>query len=167
MHVEIQLPSWTALPDLPTERKSSASVHIPRLGDLVIGGCNSTRSLSNAELLKTEKIGEGTVFYWTEINPMIRPKSAPIAEYYDKRVHVFGVSFDMEMLSISSGVPRRWTLIIHHNLPLIWPRIQCVYSMEKFSYLVSSKQQSGLLDYFSNSEFHKPYFAIQLFIILH
>ena len=117
MHVGILLPSWTALPDLPTERKSSAAVHIPGLGDLVIGGCNSTRILSNAELLKTKKVGEGTVFYWTEINPMIRPKSAPIAEYFDKRVYVFGVSFDMEMLSISSGVPGLWTLIIHQNLP--------------------------------------------------
>ena len=105
------------LPDLPTKRKSSAAVHIPGLGDLVIGGCNSTRILSNAELLKTKKVGEGTVFYWTEINPMIRPKSAPIAEYFDKRVYVFGVSFDMEMLSILSGVPGLWTLIIHQNLP--------------------------------------------------
>ena len=102
---------------MPTERKSSAAVHIPGLGDLVIGGCNNTRSLSNADLLKTKMVGEGTVFYWTEINPMIRPKSAPIAEYFDKRVYVFGVSFDMEMLSISSGAPGQWTLIIHHNLP--------------------------------------------------
>ena len=117
MHVGILLPSWTMLPDLPTKRKSSAAVHIPGLGDLVIGGCNSTRILSNAELLKTKKVGEGTVFYWTEINPMIRPKSAPIAEYFDKSAYVFGVSFDMEMLSISSGVPGLWTLIIHQNLP--------------------------------------------------
>ena len=115
MRVKILLPSWTTLPDLPTERKSSAAVHIPGLGDLVVGGCNNTRSLSNAELLKTKRIGEGTVIYWTEINPMIRPKSAPIAEYFDKRVFVFGVSFDMEMLSISSGVPGQWTLIIHHT----------------------------------------------------
>ena len=102
---------------MPTERKSSAAVHIPGLGDLVVGGCNNTRSLSIAELLKSKRVGEGTVFYWTEINPMIRPKSAPIAEYFDKRVYVFGVSFDMEMLSILSGVPGQWTLIIHHNLP--------------------------------------------------
>ena len=102
---------------MPTERKSSAAVHIPGLGDLVIGGCNNIRSLSNADLLKSKRVGEGTVFYWTEINPTIRPKSAPIAEYYDKRVHVFGVSFDMEMLPILSGVPGQWTLIIHHNLP--------------------------------------------------
>ena len=33
------------------------------------------------------------------------PKSAPIAEYFDKRVYVFGVSFDMELLSVLSGVP--------------------------------------------------------------
>ena len=52
-----------------------------------------------------------------EMNPTIMPKSALIAEYYDKRVLVFGVSFDMGILSILSGVPRRWTLIIHHNLP--------------------------------------------------
>ena len=45
MHVAILLPSWTALPDLPTERKSSAAAG---LGDLVIGSFNNTRSLSNA-----------------------------------------------------------------------------------------------------------------------
>ena len=117
MHVDILLSSWTAFPDLSTEKKSSAAVHIPGLGDLVIGGCNNSRSLSNAELLKSKRVDEGTVFYWTEINPMIRPKSAPIAEYFDKRVYVFGVSFDMEMLSILSGVPGQWTLIIHHSLP--------------------------------------------------
>ena len=129
MHVEIKLPSWTALPDLPTERKSSASVHIPRLGDLVIGGCNNTRSLSNADLLKSKRVGEGTVFYWTKINPTIRPKSAPIVEYFDKRVHVFGVSFDMEMLSILFGVPGQWTLIIHHNLPYNMARhSMCVFN---------------------------------------
>ena len=40
-----------------------------------------------------------------EMNPTIMPKSALIAEYYDKRVLVFGVSFDMGILSILSGCP--------------------------------------------------------------
>ena len=94
------------LPDLPTEMRSSAAVHIPELGDLVIEGCNNTRSLSNAEQLKTKEDDKRIVLYWTEINPMIKTKSAPFVEYSDKKVYVFGVSFDMEILFILSGVPR-------------------------------------------------------------
>ena len=73
-----------------------------------------------------------------EMNPTIKPKSAPIAEYYDKRVHVSGVSFDMEMLSILSGVLGQLSLIIHHNLPYdMATHSMCVFSCVKF--LVSGK----------------------------
>lgn len=98
---------------MPTGRQFSGSVHIPGVGDLVIGGSSSEMSLlKTVELLKQNNLRTGNAHAWSTINPTIKPRFLPSAVYFEGRVFV--ASRDeaaVEMLLFHSGQPAQWTII--------------------------------------------------------
>ena len=57
-----------------TARCGSAAVHIPELGDLVLGGTATAGDLPNAELLEIMPVGDRRVQAWRQIDSMIKAK---------------------------------------------------------------------------------------------
>ena len=73
-----------------TARCGSAAVHIPELGDLVLGGTATAGDLPNAELLEI----------------------MPSALYFYEAVYVDGMGGSVvQMLSLPQNQPGQWTLI--------------------------------------------------------
>ena len=118
---------------MPNARISSAAVHIPELGDLVLGGLNLGESLRSAEILRTEQVEGGIVQVWDEIQPMIEQKIDPLAAYFEGVVYVKGFLCNTEILPISPGFVGQWTLIMFDSLPTQWrPISMCQYESQLF-----------------------------------
>ena len=113
---------------MSNERMSSAAVHVPDIGDLVLGGVNSMGDLRSAEILQTIILGGNPVLVWHEIAPMNEPKIEPMALYHDEAVFAKGFNGNTEILRITSHLIGQWTLIAFDNLPTQWhPHSMCDY----------------------------------------
>ena len=98
---------WSELADMLTPKFGCAAVHIPGLGDLVLGGSKHVfpfEILNTAELLQTDQAGGANTRVWRMIKPMIKKRFNPSAVYFDKRVIVVSRSeSEAEMLTFLSG----------------------------------------------------------------
>ena len=118
---------------MPTGRTNSAAVHIPGIGDLVIGGTANSQNLSTVELLETTQMGDRSVLVRREINPMIEPKISPMAVYIEETVYVMGWNGDAEMLSFLYGQPSQWTQLLNQRRPMnLIASSMCVFNGNMF-----------------------------------
>ena len=77
------------LPDMPTGRHASAAVHLPWLGDLIVGGQNkSGDNLKTAEILKSVTVDSETTYYWEKISSMLKPRWLPSDVYFEGFAYV-------------------------------------------------------------------------------
>ena len=92
---------------MPTARWGSGAVHIPGLGDLVLGGyAVSGQRLHTAELLLSSPQT------WVKIDSMIRPRARPSAVFFEDCVFVVSIEEEtVELLSIISGNPGQWSIL--------------------------------------------------------
>ena len=111
---------------MPTARWLSGAVHIPELGELVLGGSGKFKlEFRTAELLEIDEEGE---IFWRKINHMIIPRVRPSAVYLDRSVFVASMEeSSMEMLSLTAGLPGQWTLISEICTPSEFSCSMCVY----------------------------------------
>ena len=121
---------WTPLPYMPTARAESGAVHVPRLGDLVLGGQGKSASwLRTGELLRVAGMNTGRVRIWVEIAPMIKQRILPSAVYVDESVIVTSLwEQSLEMLLLPPGFPCQWTLISGCTTPGYFPHSICVFN---------------------------------------
>ena len=114
---------------MPTGRHASGAVHIPQLGDLVLGGQGkSWLHLRAAELLQTTEVDGRQVHVWKTINSMLKKRWFPSAVYFEERVFVVSkVEDSIEMLSITDGQPGQWTFLSECYNPSSRPFSMCVF----------------------------------------
>ena len=112
---------------MPTARQASGAVHIPKLGDLVLGGYSEDR-LRTAELLQTAEGRDDSSLVWKEISPMIERRKFLSAVYFDMSVIVVSKdSTSMELLSLPGNRPGQWTLVTGCTTPSDRPCSMCVF----------------------------------------
>lgn len=127
---------------MPTSRADSAAVHIPQLGELVLGGWGVSRSpVATAELLCINDKGESNTPTWIKIDPMLRTRGYPSAVLYNDYIYVASWDeFSVERLSLLSGRPGQWTLISCSLSSGWYPRSLCVF---KGKIVASGKLKHG------------------------
>ena len=121
--------SWSKLPDMPTARQACGAIHIPTLGELVLGGWVRGTKLSTAELLRAVNMGNAGVRTWEKIAPMNTPRYFPSAVYFNRSIFV--VSIDdrsIEVLSLPNNYPEQWTLLSGCTTPSDRPFSMCVFN---------------------------------------
>ena len=119
---------------MPTARSGSGAVHIPGVGELVVGGWgNSGGRLRTAELLRGVEVGDGEARVWREVVAMNKPVWKPSVVYLNGSVIVVSQTC-AEMLSLPGGYPGQWTLLSGCIPPNNRP-----YSMVESSLQVSRK----------------------------
>lgn len=117
------------LSTMPTARHSSAAVHIPLFGDLILGGIAKRNRLRTAELLNTLEMNNGRDGMWRNIIYMIKPRWNPSAVYFDNCIFVVSPEEStMEMLPIRGGQFGQWTLLRGCDTPNQWPSSMCVHN---------------------------------------
>ena len=111
-------------------RYLSGSVHIPGIGDLVLGGRGvQKRKLCEAELLRSADETTGNVKTWSAIDPMIKARIKPHAVYFNNSVIVVSwYDRTLERLSLPSGQIGQWTLISCSPTPPLITYSMCVYN---------------------------------------
>ena len=115
---------------MPTARAHGGAVHIPSLGELVLGGLSENEpKLHTAELLESAEMGEDDAPTWKGIGSMIKPRKQPLAVYFESSVIVVSLCEEsVEMLSITNGRPGQWTLLSNCTLPCKYPQSMCTFN---------------------------------------
>ena len=103
---------------MSSRRSDSAAVHIPAIGDLVIGGSCSSKHLRTVELLVTCDFGDVNIREWINVQPMIKPKIYPNAVLFGEAVIIIDWNWDSEILSLTNGQLGQWTEIFIPNKPM-------------------------------------------------
>lgn len=121
---------WMLLPNMPSGRHACGAVHIPALGDLVLGGVDELWEISHAaELLQTEKVGNIYIQSWKKIDPMVKARRFPSAVYFDKSVFVTSrLDDDVEILSLPGGQPGQWSIVHICSKPIQRPLAMGVHN---------------------------------------
>ena len=114
---------------MTTARHASGAVHIPALGDLVLGGYGCSGKLRTAELLQVVGVSDGSAPVWKEISPMNIHRSWPSAVHFDGSIYVASwEASSVEMLSLPAGQPGQWTLLSESDTLTCRPSNICVYN---------------------------------------
>ena len=106
---------------MPTARYDTSAIHIPKLGDLVVGGHDGDSWVCNAELLRTGPPGAESERTWHTINPMLFTCSRNCGAHYQQKVIVASPK-GIQMLSLPLDQPGQWTELrkdfrYHDDLP--------------------------------------------------
>ena len=150
---------WTSLPDMRNKRYRSGAVHIPKKGDLVIGGSdqlgNTAPNLRSAELLQA---ADHNGCRWREIAPMLQARCWPSAAYHNGNVYVTGMNErSVEVLTLTPDKAEQWTLVNDciEVEPLVYS--MCAYSGRLF---VSSEfRPVSIVKYRSSLDITFSYFS--------
>lgn len=115
---------------MPTARTSSAAVHIPEWGVLVLGGVEASyKRLQVAELLQSERSGDEYAYSWCTINPMQVARYSPSAVYFNNRVFVVSHRENkFESLSLTSPKSSQWTILHDCPVPDDYKLFMCVFN---------------------------------------
>ena len=124
---------------MPTGRHSSGAVHIPAIGDLVIGGYSGDH-LRTVELLQAAgEVGDSNRV-WKNISCTIKPRWEPSAVYFNENVIVVSMwDNTVEILSLAGGQIGQWTLLSECHTPSNRTSSICAYDGRIF---ISSKLQA-------------------------
>lgn len=124
---------------MPTARYGTGAVHVPAIGDVVLGGTERHNDcgpyLRTVEILLNGSMGEELNQTWQPITPMLKPRFSPSAVYFDNTVYVTSGGDSVESISLGTI---QWTLISECPTLDASP-----YSMEVFngSVLLSCRYQ--------------------------
>ena len=115
---------------MPTPRYGCGAVHIPNVGELVLGGCD--RCVDSAPNLRTAEIlldGEGendSDRIWQQLTPMIKPRIWPAVAHTNGNVYVARDDENtVELLTLSTG---QWSIITTYTDARTF-----IYSMEVYA----------------------------------
>ncbi|VDD83006.1 unnamed protein product [Mesocestoides corti] len=99
----VTLPSmWDKLPDMPTPRLDCSVVHVPAVGDIVVGGWQTRiqRKVNNVELLSL-KGGADKKYSWRKLTPMLEWRRRPGVAHFRGLLVVAGGN-DGEQITVES-----------------------------------------------------------------
>uniref|UniRef100_A0A5K3FEH4 BACK domain-containing protein n=1 Tax=Mesocestoides corti TaxID=53468 RepID=A0A5K3FEH4_MESCO len=93
---------WDKLPDMPTPRLDCSVVHVPAVGDIVVGGWQTRiqRKVNNVELLSL-KGGADKKYSWRKLTPMLEWRRRPGVAHFRGLLVVAGGN-DGEQITVES-----------------------------------------------------------------